>query len=463
MVFQASSWFCKVRRWLQNRQRRGDEKPGQDVNEPSDERPELTFNLLREILEERDNNLQVAADKLLEAQLQNQALERILADMSQKRAQDDRLKEENLRLKGENKSMGEKIGNLVEENTQLQSAARDRESHIFSLLPYREDLTTYDAIRKYEDLVREVNDFVSDWTDSLLDSDKLQAESIQYAKSNPGAIREFYNYLYKWEGLYGATIQMRDIDQEILNAFILRYLWENVFSTVLCNSAANVITVLDSLEHAMDESTDPKPDIFCVKSWRAQAHHAMFAHPDTRKLRKEVQHKLSHNLVYMLGFVGREKNKAAFAESLSTKIIDPALRLHEKFLTSTNDFRLGMDHSFRPGQKFDGEVARLRRVRCVDVAKNYRNFIIDKLNPIPSVEDLRRNLHILCSTRPALIVTEVGQGRSLKKPTVICKEQVLVAWIEQDGHQELIFQQKHGLKSWLNRILSTLDSTRRSD
>ncbi|OTA86923.1 hypothetical protein M434DRAFT_15688 [Hypoxylon sp. CO27-5] len=458
MVFQSFSWFRKARRWLQNRPRKGEEHPDQAVYGQSDGRPEPTINLLREILEERENKLQLAADKLHEAQLQNQILEQSLADMIQKGVQYNHLREDNLRLKGENKSMGEKINSLVEENTQLQSAARDRESHIFSLLPYRQNLTRYDAIKKYEDLIRGINDFVSDWTDSLLDSDKLQAESIQYAKSNPMAVGEFFNYLHKWKDLYGATIQIRDIDQEILNAFILRYLWEHVFSTVLCNVADNVVNVLDGLENAMNESTDPKPDTFCIKSWRAQAYHAMIAHPETRKVLNGVQNKLSAHLVYLLGFIGREKNKAGFEESISTNIIDPALKLHEKFLTSTNDFHLEMDHSFRPGQKFNGEVAQLRGLHCVDVAKNYRNFIIDKLDPKPSVEDLRRNLHILCSTHPALIVTEVGPGRSLKEPVVICKEQMLVAWIEHDGHQESILQQDHGLKSWLSKILSTLDS-----
>ncbi|KAI1412016.1 hypothetical protein F5Y13DRAFT_180377 [Hypoxylon sp. FL1857] len=443
-------WLCKIHRWLQGRLRMGGENLDHVVSGPPDGASEATIKLIHDLLEERENNLQIAADKLHEAQLQNKDLGQFLAGMNQEREQNDRLKEDNLRLKEDSRSMSERL-------------ARENESRIFSLLPYYQELTIYDAIQGYEGLIRAVENFVDHWIGSLLGNDKLQMESIQYAQSNQMAVSKFNKYLRKWEGLYGATIKIRDIDHEILNGFILRYLLENVFSTVLCNAAADVVSTLDTLEYAMNKSTDPKPDTFCVKSWRAQAHHAMVAHPDIRKLRIEVQHDLSADLAYMLSFIGHGKNREAFENSISTNIIDPALRLHEKFLTSPNDFSLGMDPTFRPGQRFNGELAQLKGLRCVDIAKNHRNFVIDKLSPIPSEEDLRRNLQIIFSVRPALIVTKAGHGKSLKEPTIICKEQMLVAWIPQEGKEDSILQQGYGLRSWLSKILSTLDCDGRAD
>ncbi|KAI0835969.1 hypothetical protein F5Y06DRAFT_299069 [Hypoxylon sp. FL0890] len=441
----------------------GSENPDYDASKSSDEIVELALKPIRDLLEERGNKLKVSSDELRKAQSHNTDLEQRLASMSEIKAQNDGLKEDYRRLKEENESKDEKISTLLEEKTQLRYAVEEKECRIFSLLPYRQELTTYDAVKEYERLIGDIENFVSRATDSILDSVELQAKSVQYAQSNQTAISEFANCLSKWKDLYDAAIQNPDIDHEILNAFILRFLWENVFSTVLCDTVADTVPILDELESAMKESTDPKPDLFCVKSWRAQANLAMVTHPTTREHLREARDRLSANLALLLGFMRREEDKAAFEESILADIIDPALTLHQNILTSTNEFWLETDRSFRPGHRFEGEVAQLKGLECVDVAKNLRDFIIDKLSPIPSADDLRKHLHIICSTRPALVATEVGRGLSMEEPAVVCKERMLVAWIPQKENQESIVQQGSDLSFWLKRILSTLDSTTRPD
>ncbi|KAI2469103.1 hypothetical protein F4781DRAFT_431781 [Annulohypoxylon bovei var. microspora] len=425
---------------------------------PGDERETILRNEEDMIHETRNEMRQQYADmnqKLMDMNQKLTDMNQTVTETSRLMTQDvSQIEEINSKLEEENKTLGKKIDDMSRNNLELQSTVGERESQILSLQPYRQELTVSEANSAYEKLVDGVKDFVESWTSSILQNDKLQAKSLRYAQMNKKIVIDFKEYLTRWKDLYNATLQFHDIDQEILVSFILRFLQESIFETGLYNLAPNAVDILDKIEFSMNEAIKPKPDAFAVKSWRAQACLAIVKDPGTHlKFRSEFGHKLSTELASLLGFIGQEKNQSTFMESIQSQIIDPALSLHEKFLTSTNDFRMGTHISTRAEQKFDGEAAHLSSLECTDIASNHRKFLIGKLKPIPTIEQLREQLYIICSACPALIVIEFGRGQSLKDPYILCKEEMLVAWIPDDKSK---LNLEHDSRSWLHGILEMI-------
>lgn len=192
-------------------------------------------------------------------------------------------------------------------------------------------------------------------------------------------------------------------------------------------------------------------------SWRSQAFLALIAHPDVQHQRNLVVRRLSTELAHTLGFISQD---GAFMKSIHKQIVDPAMRLHEKFLTSTRRFYLYTNSRFRAGKRFDGDLSHLKSLDCVDIARNNRKFVIDKLNPQPSIEEVRKNLRMVCSTRPALMVIEAGRQGKLKDPAIVCKEVMQVAWNSGERQSTLKKDQQSGSSAWLRTIVSAVENVR---
>ncbi|KAI1759126.1 hypothetical protein GGR53DRAFT_471635 [Hypoxylon sp. FL1150] len=334
---------------------------------------------------------------------------------------------------------------------QLQSAIEERESHIFSLQPYQRQFGTNEAKKGYMDLADGINDWVVNWTDRILDSDKLRRRSIETSVRDPRPVTRFSRCLETGRDLFRLT-QLPDMDQEVLVAFILRYLLHWIFSTTLCDITPDIVKDLDILVKSMKQHITPNLDAYATMSWRSQAFLALLAVPKIKQLQNQVVHQLSEDLAKFLGFICQDGEKDVFISSIHKQVVDPAMRLHEQFLTSTRDFYLEIDPRILAGEMFTGELSDLKRLDCVDIAGNNRKFDIDKLNPQPNIEEVRKNLRILCSTRPALMVVEVGQQGKLKEPAIVCREVVQVVWNSEGRRNTLKVDQQ---PTWLHSIASS--------
>ncbi|KAL7619711.1 hypothetical protein AAE478_010253 [Parahypoxylon ruwenzoriense] len=325
------------------------------------------------------------------------------------------------------------IEDMREERKELRGRIMERESHIFSLQPYHRELTVHDAEKEYSNLISGVSEWVNRWTDLIINDDESLNRSFSYAEKNHKTISEFPRFLNKWTDISGA-IGVRDIDQQVLG---------------------NAVDVLSGIESAMNENMDPKPDLFAIRSWRAQAYLAMVAHPNVKELRKNAAQLQSERLARALGFISCDNNRRGFLESISLQLVEPAISLHEKFLTSINEFRLDMA-PIPAGKKYNGSESQLNNLNCIDIASNDRKLTMEKLQPKPSTADIRKNLYVICSICPALTVIEAGRGRFLKEPAIVYKERLLVAWIDKEDKRETVFGRGSTREYWLQGVISKL-------
>ncbi|KAI1082488.1 hypothetical protein F5B20DRAFT_597452 [Whalleya microplaca] len=386
-------------------------------------------------LKMRESDLAAIRIELSRVQKQNETLE---ATREEWDGESKRLNEACINLEQANNSMREEIRSLVNENNRLRIAVNERESQIFSLQPYHKELTIDEARREYGNLVLRIIDWVEKWTDDITRNDEILQMSLDFAKKNPQAIHEFRKWMSPWEDLVQA-IRLPDYEQEVIRAFILRYLGEYVFAQFLGSVVPEFGRLLDHVVMAMNEHTNPKPDLFAIQSWQAQACIATLSHPETKSREENATFSLSMHLANLLSFIPCSRENDIFMRSISSSIVEPAMRLQEKFLMSTNLFRLEMDSRISSGQPIPSKVTGdqifsfLKNLDCVNIAENNRKFIVEKLRPKPRAEFLRENLTMICSIQPALTVTEVSQGNSLKEPRSVYDEQVLVSWNPRDG------------------------------
>lgn len=190
-----------------------------------------------------------------------------------------------------------------------------------------------------------------------------------------------------------------------------------------------------------------------MRSWRSQANLAIVTDAAISKERQEYGHRLSNTLADALNFIVQGKNHEAFIESISTKIIGQALKLQQRFVTSTKLFSMGTHTRVHSGQNFEGDISQLEDLECKNLITNMRKLHVDNSK---SVNQLHQELYIVFSLCPALIVSRVSGGRSIEEHVIVTKEEMLVAWKEGEGGEASILKAADTSESWLHRILGTL-------
>ncbi|KAI0179780.1 hypothetical protein GGR52DRAFT_528397 [Hypoxylon sp. FL1284] len=231
----------------------------------------------------------------------------------------------------------------------------------------------------------------------------------------------FCNQLRKWTDLQ-ILLSIPGVEEEIISTIIVRWLMDAIFSTILCGRAGRTADVLTTIEYAMIRANY---DNISIRSWMAQACSAMFADPGIQNRRTEAVRTLTEELATMLNFLSDRRTN--FVASIAREIVEPAMALHEKFLSSNSMFQLRMNSKFTPGRAFTGgRIADLKSVQLINTPGN-SEFDIEKLSPPPTLQEIQQGLEIIASNRPALEVIEVGVG-SMKEARVIRKEVILVAW-----------------------------------
>ena len=122
-----------------------------------------------------------------------------------------------------------------------------------------------------------------------------------------------------------------------------------------------------------------------------------------------------------------------FCVSCQEAVIEPAIRLHEKLLTSTHHFYLDTNPYILWNQQRELEMnpeffQHLDDLHCENILQNRKQFVAEKLNPIPTFEELKVNLTNVLTVVPGLYMRQVGKGNAIKPPVVVRKQQILVAY-----------------------------------
>ncbi|KAF2970376.1 hypothetical protein GQX73_g3190 [Xylaria multiplex] len=353
-----------------------------------------------------------------------------------------KLSKEHSQVLADQEKLRSEVTALVSDNEKLKQSVDARESQILVLRPYRTDFTRHHAKEDFEKLVARIDDWVMNRIEKFLVDEKFAEQWLNWLPYFPQVAAGFHQALDSYHDL-SSSIGYPDIDQDILSAYILRFVWQG--------ADIQYRELVGEIERTMTSCANPSLDMSAVHSWRAQTYHALFSRPEYSNIRQERIDDLASELVQVLGFVSHDSDMATFVRSISSEIIEPCISLCEKILRSHEEFYI---ETINPGTIMSQDRPEELHQRLQDDDINCRNvaeccsiFMTNKLKPIPTKEKLEKHLHILCSIRPALKAREFQNSTGQEAQTIV-KETVLILW-DPDGLQD-----PTELKSetWLSRV-----------
>ncbi|KAI0860931.1 hypothetical protein F4860DRAFT_524638 [Xylaria cubensis] len=394
------------------------------------------------VVESGKSNVQPSHNTILSACEADQKYEQLRLDYERLSEQHEQSKLEQERLSNEKQT--------------LKNTVNMRESQILILRPYSTRYTRSEARNEYRFLLNSIKDWVEEWTDKLTDNtdfSKHWMDSLNHFSQVTDRLRQFLGS----NPDLASAVGYADSDQDIIFACIVRFITQRIFGTVPCSISLHTSEVLRDIENHMASCTEPELDPSAVCSWRGQAFHALFSHPQYSAARQKGIDTLSADLTHIFGFLFRSSNNEEFVRSISTKIIEPSLRLYENFRRSNEEYYFETAECIKPGSRMsqDFPAGQLRELLndldCRNAVRCNAIFRVEKLKAKPTDEELRHHLYFICSVSPALKVkghrSNYGQD-----PETLLKEKVLVAW----DPDKLQGRDPCMLKSqtWLSRICS---------
>jgi hypothetical protein len=168
--------------------------------------------------------------------------------------------------------------------------------------------------------------------------------------------------------------------------------------------------------------------------------------------RKIWMKELTINLVAGFKLFRKDREFAAFCYSCQDSVVKPALALHEKLLTSTHHFYLDTNPFivWNRGQELEMSAdffENLDKLQCDDILRNRKHLHLAKLDPRPTVEDLKTDLTNVMTVCPGLYMRQIGKGDAIKAPVVVRKQQVLVAYGSAERKQKFMDKGERTLMS----------------
>ncbi|KAH6606693.1 hypothetical protein Trco_005846 [Trichoderma cornu-damae] len=330
-------------------------------------------------------------------------------------------------------SLGREIKELKEENHLLREELNDAQSHIFSLQPYRKDLTPEEVGRQYDDLVEQVQDWVRKFMDPWLDDYEAGVEALATsARKQSGEAAKFKRTLHKYPDLVHGCM-FPETDEDIVVAIILRFLNDHIFQKVLYGSVQNYIEMVSFLETQMQSAVEPKRDLFAVRTWTAESYNALMSAPQFKTVRARRSRDMTMDLADVLRIFCKKDKWQWFCQNTEERCIKPAMALYEKLQVSTHHFYLDIQPyiSWSPGARLTLSqefVECVEKLDCRNILHNRKAFHVAKIDPRPAKSDLYVNLLNVCTVVPALYIRQIGQRDAIKAPSIVRKQQVLVAW-----------------------------------
>ncbi|KAJ0148140.1 hypothetical protein CTA2_723 [Colletotrichum tanaceti] len=338
------------------------------------------------------------------------------------------------------------------ENSSLKEQLRDAESHIFSLQPYRKEFTPEEIGREYDDLIEGITDWVSRFMDPLLDDhDRGIEDVLTQARRKPSDALKLKRTVNIYPDLLTAST-FPETDEDIVVAIIMRFLNENIFQTVLYGSLANCVEVISSVETLLQNHVEPKRDLFAIRTWTAEAYNAILSSREFGLLREKKTRELANELAGIFKIYCRKDKLEWLFRNMAERCVEPATRLYEKILVSTDHFYFDINPYVMCGPHgeiltspdfFDG----LRDLDCRNVLQNRRAVNVAKMDPAPARAELDLHMLNVCALHPALYMRRIGRNDSIKEPQLVRRQQMLVAWGPQDrraefrqgGHRTLLY------------------------
>ncbi|CEI69521.1 hypothetical protein FVEN_g7041 [Fusarium venenatum] len=329
-------------------------------------------------------------------------------------------------------ALADKVEELGKENRALREQLNDAQSHIFSLQPYRKELTSEEVGQEYDALVEQVQDWVQKFMDPWLDDHQEGVDALlSNAKRRAVDATRFKHLLYQYPDLiHGSSFP--ETDEDIITSVIMRYLHDHIFQTVLYGMIARYVEVISFIEKEMQMSVEPKRDLFSVRTWTAEAYNALLSSPQFKAVRNERREAMTRELANILKIFFKKDQFNWFCQNTCQRVVAPAMKLYEKLQISTNHFYLDINSFIvRAGGQLTTStdfIDTLENLDCKNVLQNRKTFNLGKLDPPPSKKELYHHLHNVCTVVPALYMRQIGQRDAIKDPIVVRKQQMLVAW-----------------------------------
>ncbi|KAL7927806.1 hypothetical protein ACQKWADRAFT_13779 [Trichoderma austrokoningii] len=330
-------------------------------------------------------------------------------------------------------SLGAGMKRLREENSLLREELNDAQSHIFSLQPYRKDLTPEEVGRQYDDLVESVQDWAQKFMGFWLDDCEAGVEVLAtQARKNPGEATKFKKVVHKYPDLIHGSM-FPETDEDIIVAVIMRYLNDHIFQKVLYGSISNYTDMVSFIETQMQSAVEPKRDLFAVRTWTAESYNALMSAPQFRAVRTRRSKELTVGLAETLRIFCKKEKHPWFYQNTEERCIKPAMALYEKLQVATHHFYLDI----QPYISWSGSnhiahspefLECVEDLDCRNILHNRKAFNMNKMDPRPTKADLYNNLLNVCTVVPALYMRQIGQRDAIKAPSIVRKQQMLVAW-----------------------------------
>ncbi|KAK3320534.1 hypothetical protein B0T19DRAFT_242606 [Cercophora scortea] len=373
--------------------------------------------------------------------LEMEALRRELREANGRAAQAERVVEQLQRQASINDAARRNensatVEGLAAQIRTLRAELDDAHSHIFSLQPFRKDFTPKEIGQDYDDLVYGVAEWIGKLADPIVeDPEKINAV-VALARKRPADVAKLRRYLdHHIELINGCIFPETDID--ILIAIVMRFLQDNVFQPQLFGCMSTAVQALGFIEHSMQNYVEPKRDTYALRSWRAEAMNAMICSPEYKHARDARIHDLTEELASIFKVLRKDRDWNKICRSCQALIVKPAVELQEKFFISTHHYYLELEPMMAATSR--NELAtipdfytRLTEVACENILQNRKPFDLAKMEPKPTKEQLYKNLTNVSTIVPGLTLRMIGKGDALVEPKRVRKQQMLVAWGNQD-------------------------------
>jgi hypothetical protein len=307
--------------------------------------------------------------------------------------------------------------------------------------------------------------------DPILDDDDRMDDVLAAAKKRPADIQRLKRYIQSQGDLvHGCMFPETDID--IMIAVVMRFLQDHIFQKILFGAAPDTVETITLVEASMQTNVEPKrgrylyqyalsggantelADLFALRTWRAEALNAVICSPDYQKARHGRIRDLTTDAASLFKIFRKDKEWNKLCLACQESIIKPAIRLHEKLMTSTHHFYLDLNPYVLWNARQELEMSPefihdLPKLKCENILQHRKPFNITKLDPRPPKEQLYKELTNVATVVPALYMRQVGKGDVIKAPTAVRMQHVLVAWGTQERREKFL---KNGERTLLHHL-----------
>ncbi|KAL8287972.1 hypothetical protein RB597_000185 [Gaeumannomyces tritici] len=350
------------------------------------------------------------------------------------------------------------VHTLEAEVTKLRAELEESRSHIFSLQPYRREITPEEVANDWELLFTRVSDCVERLVEPTLDSDALRKETLMRARKHPTTWSGILKHMYQQPDLAQAACYP-DTDLDVLIAMVMRHLNERVFQTTLYGVRPAHVAAVAAIENAMATHVEPRRDQLAIRNWRAEALGALMADPNQYPAeRAAAEAALADELASLFRvFLPHHPEPGARARAdaaramLRDGCVRPAIALHEKLLVSTHHFYTTLDGYYVHCAKKEGGglvtspdlLPSLERLECRNMLQNRKTVTRAKMAADGGAsadphQQQQGELRTVLALTPAVYVRQVGQRDMVKEPALVCRQQMLVAWGTREKREAFI-------------------------